>query len=714
MFLPALLLFALAVRLIVVAQLHDHPLLQPTGGLDADYYAGLGTRIAAGDLLLRGLGPEPFVVAPLYAYFLGLVFALTGSSLLAARVAQALLGVAAVWLTYRAALRWGGHLAAGAGAALLAATGFVAFSEALISQAALDPVLTALALWAWGEALWRDQPREYAWAGAAFGLLALNRPNALAVALALALLVALARRDRAGLLRATALAGGLALTLSPAGLRNVAVSGQAVAISAHGGLNFYIGNQAAANGCYGVVPGVRANIAGQAEDARRVASAAAGRQLTAGQASDWFYAQAFGWMQAHPGEALGLDLRKLGYLLHGADLALNHSYDYYARDEATLLRALPVGPWLLVPAGLLGLALRLARGPRRAFALWAAFVPLTALAVAAFFVASRYRLPLLIPLAIGAGLLLELGLVAWRDGRQKAVAVAGLVLVALTVAANHPLGLDTGRDAERAALLESLIDAGRVGEARSRLSSWEREVRDPARLLLRAGRAFGARRDLASAIELLERASHLAPDSAEVELALGAARRAAGDDAGALPHLRQAFEAGYQPAVAGLELARAQAGSADMAGARATLAALEQVSALDAASLRALGQLALELHDPAQAKGFFVRWAALAPTDPDALQKLGVVLSLEGRSTPAVEALQRALALAPERADLHLNLAVALTGAGRTAEALAAVRRALELRPAYPQARGLLRLLEQGRPESSQKRETPAASRPPG
>ncbi len=661
--LPALFLLAPLVRMVAVAQLHDHPLLQPSGGLDADYYAGLGARLAAGDLLLRGLGPEPFVVAPLYAYFLGAVFALTGGSLLAARAVQALLGALTVWLTHRAALRWGGPLAAGVGAGLIAVTGFVVFSEALISQSALDPVLTALALWAWGEALARDRPRGYGWAGAAFGLLALNRPNVLAVALALALLAVLARRDRAGLLRAAALAGGLALAVSPALLRNLAVSGQAVVVSAHGGLNFYIGNNAQADGRFRSVPGVRPNIAGQAEDARRAASAGAGRELSATQASDWFYAQAFAWIRAHPGDALRLQLRKLGYLLHGADLALEHSYDYYALDEATLLWALAVGPGLLVPAGLLGLALRLGPRPRRQFALWAAFVPLAALAVSAFFVSSRYRLPLLVPLAVGGGLLAESGWRAWREGRRSSLAAGGLVLAALAGFAHRPLGLDGGRDAERAARIEAWIANGQDEPARARLATWEAEARDPARLLLRAGRAYGARGDFAAAAEVLARAAGHAPGVGEVQLALGVARRRAGDAAGAVAPLRSAFEAGEQPAVSGFELAQGQLGAGDAAGARATLARLGEVPGLGPEGLWALGLLALELQDAGQAARFFERLTALVPTDAAALEKLALAQGL----------------------------------AGRRGEALVSVRRALALRPDEPQARALLELLERRR-----------------
>ncbi|HEX2758184.1 MAG TPA: hypothetical protein VHP60_06770, partial [Thermoanaerobaculia bacterium] len=82
-----LLLAAFALKAAVLAQLGDHPLLQPAGEIDGGVYARLAARIAQGDLLLRREGPVPFFVSPLYAYFL----AATGPSFPAARVLQILL-----------------------------------------------------------------------------------------------------------------------------------------------------------------------------------------------------------------------------------------------------------------------------------------------------------------------------------------------------------------------------------------------------------------------------------------------------------------------------------------------------------------------------------------------------------------------------------------------------------------------------------------------
>ena len=88
-------------------------------------------------------------------------------------------------------------------------------------------------------------------------------------------------------------AAGLAVVLGLNAARNLAVSGHAVAIASHGGLNFYIGNHAGADGTYSPVPGIRPSIAGQATDSERVAEASFGRPLSPSEVSSYFYG--LGW-----------------------------------------------------------------------------------------------------------------------------------------------------------------------------------------------------------------------------------------------------------------------------------------------------------------------------------------------------------------------------------------------------------------------------------
>ena len=114
--------------------------------------------------------------------------------------------------------------------------------------------------------------------------------------------------------------------------------------------------------------------------------------------------------------------RKLRFVFNAGHLALNYSYPFYAYDAGTLLAVLFVGPWLLLPLGLVGLAIGIPPGARPGAArrrpppkaakrteylIWLSFVPLYAVSVAAFFVTERYRLPLLVPMCIGAGAALD-------------------------------------------------------------------------------------------------------------------------------------------------------------------------------------------------------------------------------------------------------------------------------------------------------------------
>ena len=145
----------------------------------------------------------------------------------------------------------------------------------------------------------------------------------------------------------------------------------------------------------------------------------------------------------------------------------------------TGLQFLLVGPWLVVPLGLTGLLL----APRRAeYLVWLAFVPGCAIGVALFFVAERYRLPLFVPLCVGAGAFVD---VVWRrvSSKRAASALAPLaVAVALAIAVNWPLPLNDGRWNDGLRTAQRLIITGDYDAA----DAW---VEPLERTALRAGAA---------------------------------------------------------------------------------------------------------------------------------------------------------------------------------------------------------------------------------
>jgi tetratricopeptide (TPR) repeat protein len=682
------------VKLVVVWQLKDHVLLQPDAGLDTTVYLALAQRVAGGDF---GLGPGLYFVSPLYIYFVASVLGLTGS-VLAVRLVQIVLGTLAVALVWWAAREWFGSRAAWMAATFAALTGLLSFYETLLLQAALDPVLTAFALAALAAALNRSRRENTSeshhraavpWffaAGVALGVQALNRPNVLLAATGVALLVVLTRRFRA----AAALVCGILLAIAPLTIRNAVVAGDWSPVSSHGGLNFYIGNNAEADGTYHAVPGITPSIAGQQEDARRVAEKAVGRSLDDAEVSAYFYGLGLSWIRNHPSAALKLLFRKLAYVFNAAHLSLNFSYPFYARDAGTLLGVLVVGPWLLIPLGLTGLAWAAWVRRDAAFMVWASLGPLYAFSVAVFFVSERYRLPLLLPLCIGAGAALDEIVRTMGRRRLRTVTVVVGVLVALSVVANWPAGLDDARSEERTRMAERMIGLNRFDEGEAWTKRAEELHHTPGIVHFRVGRRLMASGRPADALPHLQRAAQLDPEQREVDFALGQALLESGRASESIPHLRRALEAGVRPDLSGFDLARALAATGDRQAAIRVLQDVRPARADDADSWFALGQLAFELQAGAMAEIFYRQSVIARPTFAAARQQLGLTYAILGRFQEAARELEQAVALSPADPAAHLNLAVAYAELGRTADARNHARRALDLNPAYDRARKLL------------------------
>lgn len=570
-------LLVLVARGAVISALADHPLLQPGDGLDTGTYVDLARRVAGGDLLLRAF-PEPFFVSPLYVYFVAAILYVTGGSLKAVLAVQALLGALAAGLAGGSARRLFGDRAAVPAAALLGLAGVVAFHEAVLLQASLDPFLAALALWLLVRALEGEaRPRAFFLAGLALGAFALNRPNVLPWAAVVLAFLAFARGRRSAARPAAAFVLGAVLGVAPATFRNLAVSGEAVLVSSHGGLNFLVGNGAGANGVYRWLDGITPSIAGQAADAKRVAEAGASRTLTARQVSSHFAGKAWSWIGAHPGEAARLYARKLWYVLSADEAPLNFSFPWYRRETAAL-RFLAVGPGLLVPLGGVGLLLALlgaGRLLRRDVAIWASFVPVYVLLVAAFFVATRYRLPLYVPLATTGGGALVLLLDAARARAFRRIALSAAVALPLALLALWPTGLDDGSAEEETQWVLVLVDRGDVTEASRRAEALATRHPQPGLLWFRLGQAQAVAGRLDAAIEALGRSLAIDAGQPETEKVLAAAherrgmeRTLAGDLVGAVSDLEAAVRLDAANAAARVNLAAVLAEGGDLGRAR--------------------------------------------------------------------------------------------------------------------------------------------------
>ena len=645
-------------KLLVVFQLKDHPLLQPDVGLDTAAYAELARKVLAGDL---ALGPGLYFVSPLYIYFLAASLAVT-DSFTAVRVIQVLLGTMSVGFVYLSAKYWFGERAAWIAAGLATLTGLFTFYETLVLQASLDAFLTSAALLCVTRGLCavhetRPVKPEVWWgtAGLVFALSLMNRPNMALGFAAIAAALLVMRRFRP----LSVLVAGLLIGTAPVAMRNAVVSQQwslaSAFASAHGGLNFYIGNSETATGFYHQVPGITPNIKGQSEDARRVAEKALGRTLDDAETSRYFFNLARTWIVEHPMAAASLSARKLGYTFSAHHIALPHSYPFYAYDVGTMLRFYVVGPWLLIPLGLVGLACFAPAAPRRSdYLVWVAFVPGYAVGVAAFFIAERYRLPLLVPLCIGSGAAIDGALRAFAARRVAALAVPGALFAILLVLSNWRLALHDGRWEEGLRLAEHLVTIGRYDEAEQWVTTLE---------------ATAPRRGVA-------------------EYGVGVQLLAAKQNGRAAPHLRRAWEAGLSQG--GYELAVALKQAGDLPAAARVIQDIRPSDRDDVEQWLKVGRLAMQVKAPAEAERFFRQAVAMAPNQPGARVQYGLNLLVLDRCDAAIPQLFEATRLDPRDPEPLAHLAYCEIKLGRAAAARAHAQAALVLEPDHVLARQVI------------------------
>jgi tetratricopeptide (TPR) repeat protein len=422
-------LLGFAVRLISVFGLRASDVSDLLLG-DASTYDPWARAIAAGDWVGRAV----FYQAPLYPYLLGMIYALAGPSLFAARLVQAAFGGATCVALALAGRSFFDRRTGVLAGALLAVYPPAIFYDGQIDKTNLTGLLLAVLLVLLGRLIERPARATAAWAGVALGLLALARENALILAPVLAAWALWFFRGREGRGLALALLLGTAAALAPVAIRNAAVGGELHLTTAQSGPNFYIGNNARADGTYvPIVPG-HGDPAYERADATLLAQQALGRTLTPGQVSSYWTRRGFEFIGAHPGRWLGLLARKVALTVNAIE-AMDTEDLYTYRKWSLPLRVLSpiLGFGLILPLAAAGVVLTAAR--RRRLAVLYLLAAGYALGLIAFYVVGRYRYPLALPALLFAAA----ALTGARAAARRRLAIAGGALVVVAVASNWPL-----------------------------------------------------------------------------------------------------------------------------------------------------------------------------------------------------------------------------------------------------------------------------------
>ncbi|MCX6641003.1 MAG: tetratricopeptide repeat protein [bacterium] len=391
---------ALLVRIIYVSQLAATPFFQAPI-IDAEYHDAW-----AREILRLGIGHEQtFFRAPLYPYFLALVYSLTHGSFFAARLAQALLGTSTALLTYLLALqlnpRRGIALIAGLGTALY---GMLVFydGELLVETLFIPLLLSACLIYS----LARQSKYSFylVLAGLFLGLAAITRASAL-ILVPIFILDLFWPKLKKGDLPRSAIKSFIFLTgcflpIIPVTYHNVHTGGDFVLIASQGGINFYIGNNASADGVHANLPGVGSNW--DVPGASALAFEAKGKVLKSSEVSDYYYQKGWQFVFEQPSAWAKLMLKKLCAFWNKLEISNNRDL-YFFRYETSIMPLLRLlGFWIVAPLGLLGMLIgwqsKLLPG-------WfLSVVPVYMAGVIFYFVTARFRVVIVPFMLIFAGL----------------------------------------------------------------------------------------------------------------------------------------------------------------------------------------------------------------------------------------------------------------------------------------------------------------------
>ena len=332
---------AFAVRLLVLTRLSLSPYFKPDGG-DMKFYSDWALQILGG----HWTDGKAFYGLPGYAFFLAaidwctagyvpysadLLYVFSWVTGLLQAVSEATIAV----ILYKIAL-----LAftdnPGKTIGWMAALSWIFFQPAQTFSSVLMPT-TWLVLAFWGTVWWILSTRSAScwnpWL--AMGLLIGAVSMMIATVLFLIPLAAVGawfsfRPSFQSKLPRTALAVlcliiGVYLGSAPCWLHNYFVAHEPVMLSAHSGVNFYIGNNPIANGYPKIPPGMRAGQQGMLKDSITMAEQATGHPLKRAEVSKFWSAKAGEYIHQHPADWLrlmGLKLRNFWNAYQYDDLSL--------------------------------------------------------------------------------------------------------------------------------------------------------------------------------------------------------------------------------------------------------------------------------------------------------------------------------------------------------------------------------------------------------
>lgn len=675
---------AMAVRILYLLEMNDSVLFSVLLG-DSAGYDRWAREIAAGNWI----GNDVFYQAPLYPYFLAVMYSLFGTSTGVVRVIQAMVGSLAAGFLSHAGRQWFGPMPGLIAGLILAFYPPAVFFDGLLQKSVLDSLWISVLL----AAIPMVDEKRSVWraglVGAILGLFALTRENALALIPLVGIWMA-TRRDSNRSQRIRLVGGlclGLLLILAPVGIRNAAIGGRFLLTTSQFGPNFYIGNNAQADGFYQPLRKWRAEVKFEQRDARELAEEATGRILSPAEVSRYWSQRSFAFIRAEPQQWLRLTCRKWLMTWNASENMDTEALEVY-RDESWVLDLssplLHFG--IVAPLAAMGVALSIQRW-RNLWLLYALVLTL-ALTVALFFVFARYRYPMAHPLILFAGFALFEIWIAIRARTFGPLMVPAGVGLLGALFVNIPNFLQMNpRALTLANVAGALVDQGRHEPANAYFSRAFALARDLPELQYAYAEALTKQGRHAEAAEYLRKVIAAHPDLFDARFLLVDTLAKSGDFAQAAAQCPDALRLSVFDSAAYFRCAAVYESLNRYDDAVETYRSLLKKKHDLPEAWYNLGNVFVRRGDGTSAVRCYEEVLKLDPRHAAAHNNMGLVFAQQGKLTEAVACFESALQINPASADAHNNLGNIWKTRGDRTKAHQSFHRALEINPEHASAR---------------------------
>jgi tetratricopeptide (TPR) repeat protein len=728
---PLLLIgIALIPRLLALWGLTGSPLFYHPA-IDSKSYQDLAVQIASGDFA----GFSSFWQAPLYPYFLGIIYLIFGVHILVASLIQVILGAVNCYLIFLLADRvFSRQIAWTAFAAAVIYGPFIFFETQLLAPVLLNflALVTLLLLLSYNR---KPSVAKILSAGLLLGLAQIGHGLILAFLPPLVIWLFLRLKGSSDLIRNGIRASfylllGFLPPILATTVHNYAMDKEVVLVSSNFGANFYLGNHPNYDSTTAIRPGL--------EWDEFIQQAVVNGYVTPAQRSKYFEDKAWEYISFHPIGFGSLLLKKLYLLTAGEEIKRNLDI-YHFREYSLILAGLvwklgiffPSGIVLPFAIGWMLIFLVTKRSQGRGLDKWLLwlFVASQAAAILLFFVNSRYRL-IMMPVALIFAAAMVWKLVELvRSFKWHKALPSGLLVFLLLVFCNIPRIAPTARDRAESLFYEGLAYSNmhkystavekyqaalqlrptysmallniancyrEMGKDSLATTALNKIITDNPKSFvadLMVGRAFMSAGQDTRAEQLFRKVLELNPNSAQARGNLGDIYRVQGDTTNALRELREALKIDPKYYKAYGMIGAVYFGMRKFTEAAANFRKALEINPSYTSALSNLATIAAQSGRLDEAAAYLKRAIKIAPNDESVVLNYGALKLREKKPAEALKYFNHAVELSPRKAEPYHYRGVAYLSLRRTRDAINEFKAALRIDPNYMPSRQELRRL---------------------